>query len=90
LPQDRVAAFGRFAVSLVQAGGVQKRHEAGEGSGAGEGGEPVRVAEPSEDGGCGDGGDAGSRGDDSCRVGFPQQQRGPFVEIFDLFGQLQR
>ena len=90
LPQDRVAAFGRSAVSTVHTGSVEGGHQAGEGSGAGEGGEPVRVAEPSENRGCGDGRNTGSRGDDSCWVGFTQQQRGPFVEVFDLFGQLQR
>jgi hypothetical protein len=47
-------------------------------------------AEPAEDCGGGDGCNTGSRGDDSCRVGFTQQQRGPFVEVFDLLGQLQR
>jgi hypothetical protein len=90
LPQHCVAAFGRSAVSLVKAGGVEERHQAGEGSGTGEGGEPVRVAEPSQDGGSGNRGDTGSGGDDAGRVGFPQQQRGPFVEVLDLLGQLQR
>jgi hypothetical protein len=70
LPQDRVAAFGRSAVSIVEGGGVEERYKAGEGSGAGEGGEPVRVAEPSEDGGGGNGRETGGRGEDAGRVGF--------------------
>jgi hypothetical protein len=73
LPQDRVAAFGRAAVSTVETGSIEGGHEAGEGAGAGEGGEPVRVAEPSEDGGSGDSRNTGSGGDDSCRVGFTQE-----------------
>ena len=90
LPQDRVTAFGRAAVSTVETRRIKNGNQAGEGSGAGEGAEPVRVAEPPQDRGGGDRGDTGSRGDDSGRVGFTQQQRGPFVEIFDLLGQLQR
>jgi hypothetical protein len=68
-------------VSIVHTGSVEGGHQAGEGSGAGEGGEPVRVAEPPQDRGSGDRCDAGSRGDDSGRVGFTQQQRGPLVEV---------
>ena len=76
LPQDRVAAFGRAAVSIVHTGSIEGGNQAGEGSGAGEGGEPVRVAEPSENRGCGDRGDAGCGGEDAGRVGFTQQQCG--------------
>ena len=49
LPQDGVAAFGGAAVSTGQTGRVQDRHQAGEGPCTGEGGEPVRVAEPAQD-----------------------------------------
>jgi hypothetical protein len=62
--QNGVAAFGRASVSAGQAGRVEDGHQAGEGSGAGEGGEPVWVAEPAQDGGGGDRGDAGCRGED--------------------------
>jgi hypothetical protein len=54
LPHDRITAFGRAAVSIVEAGGVEGGHEAGEGSSAGEGGEPVRVAEAPQDRPCSD------------------------------------
>ena len=89
MPAARTASPRLVGPPIVQAGGVHGRDQAGEGPGAGEGGEPVRVAEPPENRRCGDRCDAGSRGEDAARVGFTQQQRGPFVEVFDLFGQLQ-
>jgi hypothetical protein len=90
LAQYRVAAFGGPAVPAGQAGGVQAWHQPGEGAGAGQGAEPVRVAEAAQDRGCGDLGDPGCGGQDGVRVGLFEDQRGAFVEVFDLLGQLQR
>jgi hypothetical protein len=81
LPQDRVTAFGRAAVSTVETRRIKDGNQAGEGSCAGEGVEPVRVAEPPQDRGGGDRGDTGSRRENAGRVGFTQQQRGPLVEV---------
>ena len=90
LPQDRIAAFGRSAVSTGQAGGVEGGHEAGKGPCAGEGVESVRVAEPPQNGRRRYRCDAGCGGEDAGRVGVFEQQCGAFVEVFDLLGQLQR
>ena len=89
-PASRVAAFGRSAVSIVEGEASRRRHRPVKARAPARELEPVRVAEPSEDGGGGNGRETGGRGDDAGRVGFTQQQRGPFVEVVDLLGRLQR
>src|SRR5215204_1925663 len=68
LAQWSIACLGRWAVVAVAIGRVEGWNETAEGADAGEGLEAVGVAEPGEDLGAVDGGDAGDGGHDPAGV----------------------
>ena len=84
LAEAGVAVFGRAAGGVGEACGVLVGDQSGEGSGRGQAGEPVGVAEPAADLGGEDLAHPGHRQQDVVGVGVAVVVEDPLVEAGDL------